>query len=548
METARHLLVRWTPPGSHLTVWLLPLLSAAWTGLYPATADRVQPDITKTQFATKLSAAPVIDGVINVEEWQNANGASGNWRVSYDANATNGVRGGILIAGPDLADVADLGAQVYAGYDADNLYIALRITDSALFDDSVAAESANGKVEDDDSIELYIDPLNENAATYTPGSVGGRYAVSINNAYAGSDTAAYGTDKAWYARATRNDAGTGYDVEFRISLKSLSNPKLGDVMGFTFVVNDDKSGDVFDKGFDRRISWVGTPGKPVGYGNLILGYKAYPAPQVTAAPVIDGKINPAEYAAAKSIPINLATGQTQTAAGIDAWPAGTFEATAWVVHDTDAVYVAVDVIDTKVVTDTAEAGSEDGNTWEDDSVEIFFDADLNKNHGGPEQDFEGQYVLTANGAHRDNEARNPAFGPDADWFAATTLTDKGYQIEFKVKKTSLLNPTNGTIMGFNIALNNDNGTGRSAQLSWNGDPHQEYTYGELTLGPLAAAGPVKITDWTRNADGSFTLKWTGGGTLQVATDLNGTWTDRPTATSPYSFTPADKALFARIKL
>jgi hypothetical protein len=33
---------------------------------------------------------------------------------------------------------------------------------------------------------------------------------------------------------------------------------------------------------------------------------------------------------------------------------------AWAVHDT-AVYVAVDVTDTNVVTDTAEAGSEDGH-------------------------------------------------------------------------------------------------------------------------------------------------------------------------------------------
>jgi anaerobic C4-dicarboxylate transporter len=36
-----------------------------------------------------------------------------------------------------------------------------------------------------------------------------------------------------------------------------------------------------------------------------------------------------------------------------------------------SVYVAVDVTDDLLVNDSAEAGTEDGSTWEDDSVEIF---------------------------------------------------------------------------------------------------------------------------------------------------------------------------------
>jgi hypothetical protein len=511
-------------------------------------ADRAQPDSTKTQFATLMSTPPEIDGVINTEEWASANGATGNWRISYDANQTNMLRGGVLIFGPDLVDATDLGGQIYAGYDAQNLYIAVRVTDSALFDDSVNAESSGGNTAADDSVELYIDPLNANDASYPAGAIGGRYAISLNNAYAGSQAGNYGTDKPWYARVTQSDAGTGYDAEFRISLASLSAPKFGDVVGFTVVINDDKDGGPVLKTVDRQVAWVGAPDKPVTYGNLILGHKAYSAPEVSKAPVVDGKIDSTEYASATAIPINPATGQFQTSAGTDNWPPGTFEATAWAVHDTKAVYVAVDVIDTTVVTDTAEAGSEDGNTWEDDSVEIFFDADLDLNHGGATVDFEGQYVLTANGAHRDAEARNPTFAQDGDWYGATTLTSKGYQIEFKVNKSALLNPTNGTIVGFNIALNNDNGAGRVAQLSWNGDPHQEYTYGQLTLANAAPAGEVKITSLTHNPNGSFTIAWTGGGTLQSTTDVGkGPWTDVPGAASPYTFTSSEKAMFARIK-
>ena len=539
------LIGRWAPSDGRRLLCLFLVSLVAGTLPQTVMADRAQPDNTKTQFATPLPVPPEIDGVINTVEWQSANGATGNWRISFDANQTNMVRGGTLIFGPDLLDANDLGCQFYAGYDTNNLYIAVRVTDSALFDDSVTAESAGGKTEEDDSVELHIDPLNANDASYGPGSVGGRYAIALNNAYAGSQTNSYGTAGAWYARASRNEAWTAYDVEYRISLSSLSDPKFGDVVGFTVVVNDDKDGGSVERTIDRQVAWVGVPNEPVTYGNLIIGHKAYAAPQVTNAPTVDGQINANEYAPARDIPINLRTGQPQTAAGVDAWPPGTFEATAWAVHDVTAVYVAVDVIDTTVVTDTAEAGSEDGTTWEDDSVEIFFDADLDMNRGGPTVDFEGQFVLTANGAHRDAEARNPTFDQAGDWYGATTLTTNGYQIEFKVNKTALLSPTNGVVMGFNIALNNDNGAGRIAQLSWNGDPHQEYTYGQLTLAPPAPV-ELKITKWQRNANGSFTLEWVGGGVLQWAPDVGGPWTDVPTATSPHTLTPTDNIQFERI--
>lgn len=525
------------------------LLAILALGPGPACADRAKPDNTKTHFATPLPAPPVIDGVIDATEWQSANGATGNWRISFDANATNMVRGGTLLFGPDLAEASDLGVQIYAGYDATDLYIAVRVTDILLWEDSTTAEAANANTEEDDSVEIHLDPLNGNADAYTAGSPGGRYSIAINNAYAGSQAGAYGPDQAWYARAYPNGTYTGYDAEFRIALSSLSNPQFGDVVGFTVVVNDDKDGGGIEPTVDRQVSWVGEPNKPVGYGNLIIGNKTYSAPEVTKAPVVDGQIHADEYAPASVMPINLATGEPQTGAGTDAWPPGTFEATAWSVHDATAVYVAVEVIDTQVVTDTAEAGSEDGTTWEDDSVEIFFDADLSKTHGGPSVDFEGQYVLTANGAHRDAEARNPTFGEDGDWYGAAALTSQGYNIEFKVKKTALLNPVIGTVMGFNIALNNDNGAGRAAQLSWNGDPHQEYTYGQLTL--VAAPAPPPTLAIARLANGDVTISWqsTAAFTLETKAQLSeAAWSTVPGVTgNSLTVKPAAAAAFYRLR-
>ena len=64
---------------------------------------------------------------------------------------------------------------------------------------------------------------------------------------------------------------------------------------------------------------------------------------------------------------------------------------------------------------------------------------------------------------------------------------------------------------------------------------------------LPATEPPRITSFTRNADGSLTLQWTGGGTLQSAPSLTGPWTDQTGATSPVTVNPTERALFGRIK-
>jgi hypothetical protein len=58
--------------------------------------------------------------------------------------------------------------------------------------------------------------------------------------------------------------------------------------------------------------------------------------------------------------------------------------------------------------------------------------------------------------------------------------------------------------------------------------------------------PVKFTGITRNANGSLTLTWTGGGKLQSAASLKGPWTDVAGAASPLTLTPNADAQFARI--
>jgi hypothetical protein len=115
-------------------------------------ADRATLDETKTQFALPLETAPTIDGVIDTAEWNRAAGANNNWRTRIvtvtdaEGNSVQEIRGGSIgDAGTVPADDADLSFSIYAGYDADYLYVAVRVRDSAVVSDSAAEGSANGQ-------------------------------------------------------------------------------------------------------------------------------------------------------------------------------------------------------------------------------------------------------------------------------------------------------------------------------------------------------------------------------------------------------------------
>ncbi len=71
-----------------------------------------------------------------------------------------------------------------------------------------------------------------------------------------------------------------------------------------------------------------------------------------------------------------------------------------------------------------------------------------------------------------------------------------------------------------------------------------------------ASGPKALAKWEsngdfisirRNADGTVTLEWTGGGTLQTAPSVLGPWSDVAGAAPPYTAWPTGAMLFARTR-
>jgi hypothetical protein len=71
----------------------------------------------------------------------------------------------------------------------------------------------------------------------------------------------------------------------------------------------------------------------------------------------------------------------------------------------------------------------------------------------------------------------------------------------------------------------------------------------MMLVPVGMVPPPKFTSIKLNGDGTITVDWTGGGTLQMATAVTGPWQDVVGATSPVTFNPATYGprLFGRIK-
>lgn len=177
----------------------------------------------------------------------------------------------------------------------------------------------------------------------------------------------------------------------------------------------------------------------------------------------------------------------------------------YTIYDDEYLYVAVSVTDDFTSYNDTGEGTEDGETWMDDSVEIFIDGDLSEfdtsltQASADDQAREfatgGQFVYTNNNSWRDNEAGNPSFGEDGDWYARSEWTDSGYDVEFKIKLSKIGNPAKGSTIGFNIAVNDDDDDFAETsparyQLLWSGEPHVESTYGTLYFGPREVTAPL----------------------------------------------------------
>lgn len=224
------------------------------------------------------------------------------------------------------------------------------------------------------------------------------------------------------------------------------------------------------------------------------------APMVSKAPVIDGEIGESEWKYALKTVVTPKTGS---------WDFGETEVsyTFYVMYDENYLYVAAALEDDDIQTDSAAEGSINGNTWQDDSIEIFIDG--NHNHApnafvNEEYQFGGQYVITAGNAIRYENSGAQTFGdgPDDDYYAVADIKDQNHwEMEARLRLGSFGSPKQGDDIGFNISTNDDDGGDtEEAALFWTGEPPNIYSnegaWGDLVFSELlgvSSTGKIAAT-------------------------------------------------------
>ncbi len=238
-----------------------------------------------------------------------------------------------------------------------------------------------------------------------------------------------------------------------------------------------------------------------GISGFAVAVDTLEAPMISKPPIIDGTIGEDEWKPAVKTEVTPNTGS---------WDFGKTEVSYvfYVMYDENYLYVAARLTDDDIQTDTAPEGSINGQTWKDDSVEIFVDG--NHNHApnafvAAEYQFGGQFVITAKNAVRYENSGAKSFGdgPDDDYYAVADIKDKNHwEMEARLKLALFGSPKQGDTVGFNISTNDDDGGGdEEAALFWTGKPPDIYkneaVWGDLVLGEFYAVSPAGklITTW-----------------------------------------------------
>lgn len=160
----------------------------------------------------------------------------------------------------------------------------------------------------------------------------------------------------------------------------------------------------------------------------------------------------------------------------------------------------------------------------------------------------GKYNIHVGLSHGDGATSNTRIGGSLQWVTAGSTTANQTLVELGTFSGAA---TGG--WGVNRIIPLTDSTGAVAAIDLSGTQTLRYTtsngdFDFILLTP-AVTEPPAFTKTTLNANGSVTIEWTGGGSLEAAPSLTGPWAPVPGAASPYTFTPAagQDSLFGRIR-
>ncbi|MFC3797963.1 sugar-binding protein [Cohnella sp. GCM10012308] len=202
--------------------------------------------------AVKANQPIVIDGVLGSAEWSHAE--------SFALDQASQVR---LMS--DWGGTADLSADAYTKWDAEHLYLAVRVTDNTHLNNNPPGDSWKG-----DSIQFAIDP----GRSIEPGKLG----WSENSIALNSETNAVmkrggiGGNNLQNSSVAVHREGTQTVYEMAIDWSDIlpagMTPSAANAIGFSFLVNDnDGTG---RRGWMEYMSGIGLSKNPELFGDLIL--------------------------------------------------------------------------------------------------------------------------------------------------------------------------------------------------------------------------------------------------------------------------------------
>ncbi|MFC4098954.1 endo-1,4-beta-xylanase [Paenibacillus xanthanilyticus] len=296
--------------------------------------------------------------------------------------------------------------------------------------------------------------------------------VAVKDTYIAADDAVElflqnnGTQTVKIARGSQGATeGTGGYTAYA-ALPIPAGSAIGSQLVFDVRVSDSGVNDGSEQGRNGAIvSWSDPRSAQdtdaIGYGKLTLAAAPKVAESAFGTPQVDGVMDAAWNNAAE-----LSTG---------IWVEGTSGATAKfrTMWDADNLYVYA------VITDAKLSDASD-NAYEEDSVELFVDQNNGKTESYEEDD--GQYRINFN-----NVKSVGGHASQDNYVTATKTIEGGYIVETAIALDTIT-PANGTLVGFEFQVNNDeDGDGdRDSVANW-ADPSGSSYMNTSKLGVLRLA-------------------------------------------------------------
>jgi endo-1,4-beta-xylanase len=330
----------------------------------------------------------------------------------------------------DLPESEDFNLEAKALWDEEYLYILLKVTDKS-----------PGQ---DDAVLLFIDEKNEKSDSLDENDR--IIEFNLNSSWKDTEDSAF------------NKTANGYIFETRIPFKYIEGSEDTSI-GLDIQVKDG------DQAFIKWNDKYDTAGQvPKYWGNLNFVMAPSGATAYYGTAEIDG-IKDEEYNAGSPLFVEKfiqgIEGEKNVFQGATA--------KAWVLWDENALYVYMEVNDPLL-------SAASTTVYMQDSIEVFIDENNNKTTSYEPDD--GQFRVSF-----ENRQSFGSTGGVDGFESAAQIIEGGYAVEVKIPYRSLT-PQDGTVIGFDLQVNDDQGSGARDSISkWN-DPTNESWRSTAGLGVL----------------------------------------------------------------